>query len=87
MSLTLAVRILFDAVEALVDVLLRRVPVGESVRLLLALGLRMPSGCGKGTGVGVEFGEAMIVLEALQSDRTSFCVNYAAFPMYASPWL
>lgn len=44
MSFRLAVRILFEAIEALVDVLLRRVPVGESVGLVVALGLRMASG-------------------------------------------
>jgi hypothetical protein len=59
MSFRLAVRILFEAIEAPVDVLLRRVPVGEAVGLVLALGLRMLSGCGKGTGVDVELDDAM----------------------------
>lgn len=55
-SFILAVRILLDTVEALVDVLSRRVLEGVSGGLALALGLRMASGCGKGTGVGVELG-------------------------------
>lgn len=55
-NLILAVRILFDAVEAMVDVLSRRVFDGESGVLAVALVSRMPSGCGKGTGVGVELG-------------------------------
>jgi hypothetical protein len=48
MSFMLAVRILLDVVEASVDVLLRCAFVGDPIG---ALGLRMSSGCGKGTGV------------------------------------
>jgi hypothetical protein len=64
MSFMLAVRILFEVVEALVDVLWRRVAVavavGESGGVALALGSRTPGGCGKGTGVEVEFEGAML---------------------------
>jgi hypothetical protein len=62
MSFMLAVRILFEVVEAFVDVLWRRVAVavGESGGVALALGSRTPGGCGKGTGVEVEFEGAML---------------------------
>jgi pimeloyl-ACP methyl ester carboxylesterase len=57
----LAVRILFEAVEAFVDVLCRRVLEGESGGGVVAFELasRIPAGCGKGTGVEIEFGGAM----------------------------
>lgn len=68
-SLMLAVRSLLDVVEALVDVLWRRVLVGESG----VLGPRMPSGCGNGTGVDIEFGGAMFASERRGgSDCTSY---------------
>lgn len=82
MSFMLAVRILFvvDVMEALVDVLWRRVPVGESVGRAVESGLRIPSGCGKGTGVGVGVEDAMFVCEwlglgdcALLCESPSFC--------------
>ena len=58
-NLILAVRILFDAVDALVDVLCRRVLEGESGGVAFESALRIPSGCGKGTGVEIEFGDTM----------------------------
>jgi hypothetical protein len=64
-NLMLAVRILLDVVEALVDVLLRRVFEGESGGLEPESGLRTPGGCGNGTGVDIEFGVAMFASERL----------------------
>jgi hypothetical protein len=70
-SFMLAVRIRFEAVDAIVDVLCRRVLEGESGGLALESGSRIPAGCGKGTGVEMEFGGAMFAGERLyKSDRT-----------------
>jgi hypothetical protein len=69
----LAVRILFEAVDAFVDVLCRRALEGESGGIALELGSRTPAGCGKGTGVEIESGGAMSAGERLSwSDCTSF---------------
>lgn len=61
--LMLAVRILLEAVDALVDVLLRRVFEGESGGLEPESGPGTPGGCGNGTGVDIEFGVAMFASE------------------------
>jgi hypothetical protein len=73
-SFMLAVRTLFEIAEALVDVRWRRALPGESGGVALELGLLMPFGCGKGTGVGVEFEDAMFACKRLcRGDCTSFC--------------
>jgi hypothetical protein len=59
-SFPVAVRILLETVEALVEVRSRVFGPGDSVVGLDVLGLPMPSGWGNGTGVGTPlFGEAM----------------------------
>jgi hypothetical protein len=60
MSLPVAVRILVDTVEVFVDVRSRVLVDGDSAA---AFGLRMPSGCGNGTGVAVlPFEDAMLLV-------------------------
>jgi hypothetical protein len=71
-NLILAVRILFDAVDAFVDVLCRRVLEGESGGVFESAS-RIPAGCGKGTGVEIEFMGAIFAGESPSwSDCTSF---------------
>lgn len=55
-----AVRILLEIDDALVEVRARVFVKGDSATGLDAFGLRMPSGCGNGTGVGMLLLEAMI---------------------------
>lgn len=60
-SLPVAVRILFETVDAFVELLLR--DVAEGVSVVAGSGSRMPSGCGNGTGVAILlFEEAMIAV-------------------------
>jgi hypothetical protein len=71
-SFMLAVRIRFEVVDAIVDVLCRRALEGEPGGLALVLGSRIPAGCGKGTGVDMEFEGTMFAGERLcKSDCTS----------------
>lgn len=61
-NFVLAVRIMFETAEALVDVRSRGLVEGDSAGGAVVFGLRRPSGCGNGTGVGVlAFGDAMVV--------------------------
>lgn len=71
MSFMLALRILLDAEDALVDVRARCLPFGVSLR---------PSGCGNGTGVETfvgevecELGPAMIYEVKATAGDTAFC--------------
>lgn len=70
----LAVRTRFEIAEALVDVRWRRVLPGESGGVALESGSRMPFGCGKGTGVGVEFEDAIarVFASGCTGGHTSF---------------
>lgn len=80
MSFMLAARILLEAVEALVEVLWRCLgDSGVAGVAEVALGSRIPSGCGKETGVGVL---ALGSEEAMIARRL-----VAATVMYVSPRL
>jgi hypothetical protein len=78
----LAVRILFEAVEAFVDVLCRRVLEGESGGVgAFELVSRKPAGCGKGTGVEIEFGGAILAGERPSwSECRLLCVWWRPVP-------
>jgi hypothetical protein len=80
-SFRLAVRTLLEMMEALVDVLLRRVLLGESGGVTLELGSRMPFGCGNGTGVGVDFEGAMFASERFCRGKPTSFVTVAQFPL------
>jgi hypothetical protein len=68
-SLPVAVRILFDTVETFVDVRPRVFVEDDSAVGLGAFGLRMPSGCGNGTGVATLLFEDAMVTVILSQER------------------
>jgi hypothetical protein len=78
----LAVRILFEALEAFVDVRCRRVLEGESGGVgAVELASRIPAGCGKGTGVEIEFEGAMFAGERPSwSDCRLLCIWWRPVP-------
>jgi hypothetical protein len=80
-SFRLAVRTLLEIIEALVDVLLRRVLLGESGGVTLEFGSRMPLGCGNGTGVGISFEEVIFASERLRRGDSTSSVTVAQFPL------
>ena len=71
-SFPVVVRILLEIDDALVEVRAYVFVEGSSATGLDAAGLRMPSGCGNGTGVGIPLLEA-IIAEDLYPTVLFFC--------------